>query len=149
MKTHQKFNPNNIQNIDSCLENNDLESLSFEEQVKLSYKDTLIYRNQFNSRAEVNKKSLNKKYQELDHKNKNMTMKQQWSLLLSAYLIFFTFAMFVTLWLNKTFFDLDKITLNFLITVGFAKVVGVVWLIVSHLFPSKEDLVKTKKSFAN
>ena len=100
MKTHQKFNPNNIQNIDSCLENNDLESLSFEEQVKLSYKDTLIYRNQFNSRAEVNKKSLNKKYQELDHKNKNMTMKQQWSLLLSAYLIFFTFAMFVTLFLH-------------------------------------------------
>ncbi len=31
MKTNQKFNPSNIQNIDICLENNDLENLSFEE----------------------------------------------------------------------------------------------------------------------
>jgi hypothetical protein len=46
--------------------------------------------------------------------------------------------MFKTLW-GKEKYDLDATTLNFLITVGFAKVVGVVWLIVSHLFPSSND----------
>ncbi len=46
--------------------------------------------------------------------------------------------MFLTLWLNSDKLELEPTTLNFLITVGFAKVIGVVWAIVSHLFPSKK-----------
>ena len=79
------------------------------------------------------------------HKNLDMYMKIGWCILLAFYLLIFTIYMFKTLWNNRLIYELSPITLNFLITVGFAKVVGVVWLIVSHLFPSKEDLVKTKK----
>ena len=73
--------------------------------------------------------------QKLDHKEKDMKMKREWSDLLKKYLITFTILMFLTLWGATIIFHLESITLNFLITVGFAKVIGVVWIIVRHLFP--------------
>jgi|GEM_PF-3037819 len=138
MKTNQKFNPSNIQNTYTGSEDNDLENLPFKDQVKLHYKSNPFKERDKSFLAE-------KEQQEIDHKNKDMNMKQQWSVLLSIYLIIFTYLMFKTLWCNQNHYHLDKITLNFLIIFGFAKVVGVVWLIVSHLFPHKYR----KKSFAN
>jgi len=127
MKTNQKFNPSNIQNNYTGSEDNDLENLPFKDQVKLHYESNPFKERDKSFLAE-------KEQQDIDHKNKDMTMKQQWSSLLKWYLIIFTSLMFVTLWNGKKF-DLHFITLNFLIAFGFAKVVGVVWLIVSHLFP--------------
>jgi hypothetical protein len=65
-------------------------------------------------------------------------MKETWSRILGIYLVIFTLLMFLTLWLNSDKLELEPTTLNFLITVGFAKVIGVVWVIVSHLFPTKK-----------
>lgn len=76
--------------------------------------------------------------QKIDHADRDMQMKETWSLILGAYLVIFTLLMFLTLWLNSDKLELEPTTLNFLITVGFAKVIGVVWAIVSHLFPSKK-----------
>jgi hypothetical protein len=73
-------------------------------------------------------------------------MQKQWSNLLMVYLVIFTISMFTTLWFNGQcgvlwiekfcISHLNDTTLNFLITVGFAKVIGVVWIIVRHLFPT-------------
>ena len=133
MKHNQKFNPDNINEIQTTSQDNlfgHIENL--EEQLNVA-----------------------KNLQEIDHKARDQAMKEMWSKLLRTYLIIFTIAMFATLWGNEsTFysfcyslhcvnlgkFDLGETTLNFLITVGFAKVVGVVWLIVSHLFPKKNKL---------
>ena len=108
-----KFNPTNVNEF----ENVDLEDWSFKEQKEAASK------------------------QLLSHRNINMNMKVQWSNLLKEYLIIFTTLMFITLWFNGQCVEkfcisnLNDTTLNFLITVGFAKVVGVVWIIVRHLFP--------------
>lgn len=76
--------------------------------------------------------------QKIDHADRDMQMKETWSKILGIYLVIFTLLMFLTLWLNSDKLELEPTTLNFLITVGFAKVIGVVWAIVSHLFPSKK-----------
>ena len=106
-----KFNPTNVNEF----ENVDLESTPFEKQEKYASEDL-------------------DRVQEREHRAIDMNMKVQWSNLLKWYLINFTILMFATLWCAKIFF-LETITLNFLITVGFAKVIGVVWIIVRHLFP--------------
>ena len=72
--------------------------------------------------------------QEREHRAIDMNMKVQWSKILQMYLVIFTSLMFATLW-GFGEEHLEPITLNFLITVGFAKVIGVVWIIVRHLFP--------------
>ena len=150
MKINQKFNPSNIKEIDTHKNNFfaevSVEELPFEEQ-----------KENFNNEGNLAKKRAD---QEFRHKESDMAMKQAWSKLLRTYLTIFTIAMFATLWGNEsTFysfcysshcvnlgrFDLGETTLNFLITVGFAKVVGVVWLIVSHLFP-KNNPKKNKLS---
>ncbi len=100
---------------------------AFKDQVKLHYESNPFKERDKSFLAE-------KEQQDIDHKNKDMTMKQQWSSLLKWYLIIFTLLMFATLCFGKKL-GLEFITLNFLIAFGFAKVVGVVWLIVSHLFP--------------
>ena len=106
-----KFSPDRI--IKLNLEEN-LEDLTFDEQkrIKLS--------------------------QEISHLERDMQMKETWSLILGIYLVIFTLLMFLTLWINSDKLELEPTTLNFIITVGFAKVIGVVWAIVSHLFPSKK-----------
>jgi hypothetical protein len=54
--------------------------------------------------------------------------------------------MFITLWFSGKcvlgfekfcIVDLNPTTLNFLISVGFGKVIAVVWIIVKHLFPNE------------
>jgi len=108
-----KFNPTNVNEF----ENVDLEDWSFKEQEEAISK------------------------QRLSHRDRDMKMKEQWSHLLKNYLKTFTILMFVTLWFKGQCIEkfcisnLSDTTLNFLITVGFAKVVGVVWIIVRHLFP--------------
>ena len=108
-----KFNPTNVNEF----ENVDLEDWSFKEQ----------------------KEAVSK--QLLSHRNINMNMKVQWSNLLKDYLRTFTMLMFITLWFKGQCIEkfcisnLSDTTLNFLITVGFVKVIGVVWIIVRHLFP--------------
>jgi hypothetical protein len=108
-----KFNPTNVNEF----ENVDLEDWSFKEQEKALSKDPLT-------------KQL------IAHRDRDMKMKEQWSRILQGYLAIFTISMFATLWGARICLDLDPITLNFLITAGFAKVVGVVWIIVRHLFPA-------------
>ena len=108
-----KFNPTNINDF----ENLDLvEDWSFKEQEEVVSKDPLM-------------KQL------LAHRDIDMKMKVTWSNTLRMYLISFTVLMFATLW-GYGIEHLEPITLNFLITVGFAKVIGVVWIIVRHLFPT-------------
>ena len=113
-----KFNPTNVNEF----ENVDLEDWSFIEQEKALSKDPLT-------------KQL------IAHRDRDMKMKEQWSNLLKDYLRTFTMLMFITLWFKGQCIEkfcisnLSDTTLNFLITVGFAKVVGVVWIIVRHLFP--------------
>lgn len=108
-----KFNPTNVNEF----ENVDLESTPFEKQEKYASEDPLLE-------------------QLLSHRDRDMDMKEQWSYNLSKYLITFTFLMYFTLFFGKVNFHLDDTTLNFLITFGFAKVIGVVWIIVRHLFPA-------------
>ena len=130
MKNNQKFNPDNINEIQTTSQDN-------------------LFGNIGDEKEQIN---VMKNLQEINHKARDQEMKEMWSKLLRIYLTIFTIAMFITLWGNEsTFysfcysshcvnlgrFDLGETTLNFLITVGFAKVVGVVWLIVSHLFPKK------------
>ena len=92
--------------------------------------------------VELHKRHLeNEEYkQKIKHNDDDQEMKKKWSKLLSIYLIIFTTLMFGTLWLNGSFFFkcLPETTMNFLITVGFVKVVGVVYVIVAHLFPKNE-----------
>ena len=108
-----KFNPTNINDFENL---NLVEDWSFKEQEEVVSKDPFM-------------KQL------LSHRDIDMKMKVQWSKILQMYLIIFTIFMFATLWGATIIFHLEPITLNFLITVGFAKVIGVVWIIVRHLFP--------------
>ena len=108
-----KFNPTNINDFENL---ESVEDWSFEDQKRVVNEDPFME-------------------QLLRHKEEDMKMKKEWSRILQMYLAIFTISMFATLWGAKIFFHLEPITLNFLITVGFAKVVGVVWIIVRHLFP--------------
>ena len=132
-----KFKPSDLSNF----EENDFENLTFDEQKDLVSKDldVKILRNQSKATAFRSKERMQK----------------QWSNLLMAYLVIFTIAMFTTLWFNGKcvlgyekfcISDLNPITLNFLITAGFVKVIGVVWIIVRHLFPHPRYLFPTKKT---
>ncbi len=109
-----KFNPTNINDFENL---ESVEDWSFEDQERVVIVD---YGREQGHR----------------HKEENMKMKKDWSGILRLYLIIFTILMFATLWGARICLDLEPITLNFLITVGFAKVVGVVWIIVRHLFPA-------------
>ena len=117
-----KFKPSDLKNF----EENDFENLTFDEQKELVSQD-------LDRRAS----------KDLAFRSKER-MQRQWSILLMFYLVIFTIAMFTTLWFNGKcvlgnekfcISNLTDTTLNFLITVGFAKVIGVVWIIVRHLFP--------------
>ena len=117
-----KFKPSDLKNF----EENDFENLTFDKQKELVSQD--LDRREFKDLAFRSKERMQK----------------QWSILLMFYLVIFTIAMFTTLWFNGKcvlgnekfcISDLNPTTLNFLITVGFAKVVGVVWIIVRNLFP--------------
>ena len=141
MKTNQKFNPRKLNDLSIESEENYIEDPSFENQA-LSY-------------------SKQKEKLEVTGIENDINRKTEWSNLLKNYLIIFTIAMFITLWGNKsTFysfcyskhcvnlgrFDLNSVNLNYLITAGFINVLGVVAVIVSHHFPSKET---QKKQLSN
>ena len=111
MNTKSKIKPEDL----STLENLDLEN------------DTLATQKELNEQMEA------LRWQNMDHIERNMKMKERWSWILGVYLVIFTICMFRTLWLSK----LPESSLNFLITAGFAKVVVVVFVIVKHLFPTK------------
>jgi hypothetical protein len=120
-----KFKPSDLKNF----EENDYENLTFNEQKKFASKNFVL-----NYSPEVSA-----------HLSKER-MKKQWSYLLMIYLIIFTIAMFITLWFSGKcvlgfekfcIVDLNPTTLNFLISVGFGKVIAVVWIIVKHLFPNE------------
>ncbi len=85
----------------------------------------------------MNKLIRQKEQQQIKHNDLNMEMKVRWSFYLNVYLFIFTILMFATLWCGIFLpgRGLAETTLNFLITVGFIKVIGVVWVIVKHLFP--------------
>lgn len=118
----QKFNPTNI---------NDFENLESVEDWTLEVQKRVVNEDPFMNQL-------------LRHNEKHMNMKEKWSNILINYLVIFTILMFITLWFNGRcvvgtekfcISDLNPITLNFLITAGFVKVIGVVWIIVRHLFP--------------
>jgi len=121
-----KFKPSDLKNF----EENDYENLTFNEQKKIASDFHL----------DLNDSSAESAYRSKER------MQKQWSNLLMAYLVIFTISMFTTLWFNGQcgvlwiekfcISHLNDTTLNFLITVGFAKVIGVVWIIVRHLFPT-------------
>ncbi len=125
-----KFKPSDLKNF----KENDFENLTFDEQKELVSKDL--------DRRESKYLGLRSKDSAFRSKER---MQKQWSNLLMVYLVIFTISMFTTLWFNGQcgvmwiekfcISNLSDITLNFLITVGFAKVIGVVWIIVRHLFP--------------
>ncbi len=119
----EKFSPRAIKEEPSLGEI-DVEYLAFENQEKMFDLDPLDPKSR----------------QEIDHADRNQTMKERWSWILGIYLAVFTILMFLTLWFSGKWCmnSLEPTTLNFLITVGFAKVIVVVWAIVSHLFPSKK-----------
>ena len=79
------------------------------------------------------------RHQKINHADRNMKMKERWSLILGGYLSVFTLLIFLTLWFHGRWriSFLESTTLNFLITVGFVKVMAVIWVIVNHLFPKK------------
>jgi hypothetical protein len=127
-----KFKPSDLKNF----EENDFENLTFDKQKELVSQDL--------DRRE---------YKDLAFRSKER-MQKQWSILLMFYLVIFTIAMFTTLWFNGKcvlgnekfcISDLNPTTLNFLITAGFAKVIGVVWVIVRHLFPDPRQLFPATK----
>jgi len=127
-----KFKPSDLSNF----EENDFENLTFKDQKKYSSRD-------------LDNVSANSAFRSTER------MQLGWSGLLMVYLIIFTIAMFTTFWLNGQcgIFTIGKFcisklsdtTLNFLITVGFVKVIGVVWIIVSHLFPHPRHSFSAKK----
>jgi hypothetical protein len=129
-----KFKPSDLSNF----EENDFENLTFDEQRKFASKDLDIKI----VRTDTAFRSKER-------------MQRQWSYLLMFYLVIFTIAMFTTFWFNGQcgIFTIEKFcisklsdtTLNFLITVGFVKVIGVVWVIVSHLFPHPRHSFSAKK----
>ncbi len=114
----EKFSPASVENFNIDLA--DVENFSLDRQKKILEYDP-------------------ERIQKLDHADRDMGMKESWSWILGIYLAIFTILMFLTLWFNGKWclVHLEESTLNFLITVGFAKVIGVVWAIVSHLFPKK------------
>jgi len=124
MKT--QFKPSDLNNFADI----DLENFILEEQKKLVSFDS---KEMLNSSKEVAFRFKER-------------MQKQWSNLLMVYLVIFTISMFTTLWFSGQcgvlwiekfcISHLSDTTLNFLITVGFAKVIGVVWIIVRHLFPT-------------
>jgi hypothetical protein len=63
---------------------------------------------------------------------------------LMIYLCSFTFVIFNTVRKNSTTFYLDKTTLNLLITFGFAKVVGLIAIVVKHFFPIEKNFKNNK-----
>ena len=134
-----KFKPSDLKNF----KENDFENLTFDEQKELVSQDL--------DRRES--KYLAFRSKDLAFRSKER-MQKQWSVLLMFYLVIFTIAMFTTLWFNGKcvlgnekfcISDLNPTTLNFLITVGFAKVIGVVWIIVRHLFPDPRQLFPATK----
>jgi hypothetical protein len=124
MKT--QFKPSDLSNFADI----DLENFTLEEQKKL---------------ASFDPKEILYSSRQLAFRFKER-MQKQWSNLLMVYLVIFTISMFTTLWFSGQcgvlwiekfcISHLGDTTLNFLITVGFAKVIGVVWIIVRHLFPT-------------
>lgn len=125
-----KFKPSDLKNF----KENDFENLTFDEQKELASEE--LASKDFDM---MNIKMSNNAFRSKER------MQTQWSNLLMVYLVIFTIAMFTTLWFNGQcgvmwiekfcISNLNDTTLNFLITIGFAKVVGVVWIIVRHLFP--------------
>ena len=125
-----KFKPSDLKNF----KENDFENLTFDEQKELASEE--LASKDFDM---MNIKMSNNAFRSKER------MQTQWSNLLMVYLVIFTISMFTTLWFNGQcgvmwiekfcISDLNPTTLNFLITVGFAKVIGVVWIIVRHLFP--------------
>jgi hypothetical protein len=132
-----KFKPSDLSNF----EENDFENLTFKDQKKYSSRDLEM--------LGLSDVSANSAFRSTER------MRLAWSGLLMLYLIFFTIAMFTTFWFNGQCgilaiekFCISKLsdtTLNFLITVGFVKVIGVVWIIVSHLFPHPRHSFSAKK----
>ena len=125
-----KFKPSDLKNF----KENDFENLTFDEQKELASEE--LASKDFDM---MNIKMSNNAFRSKER------MQTQWSNLLMVYLVIFTISMFTTLWFNGQcgvmwiekfcISNLSDTTLNFLITVGFAKVIGVVWIIVRHLFP--------------
>jgi hypothetical protein len=125
-----KFKPSDLKNF----KENDFENLTFDEQKELASEE--LASKDFDM---MNIKMSNNAFRSKER------MQTQWSNLLMVYLVIFTISMFTTLWFNGQcgvmwiekfcISNLTDTTLNFLITVGFAKVIGVVWIIVRHLFP--------------
>jgi hypothetical protein len=125
-----KFKPSDLKNF----KENDFENLTFDEQKELASEE--LASKDFDM---MNIKMSNNAFRSKER------MQTQWSNLLMVYLVIFTISMFTTLWFNGQcgvmwiekfcISNLSDTTLNFLITVGFVKVVGVVWIIVRHLFP--------------
>ncbi len=124
-----KFKPSDLKNF----EENDFENLTFDEQKELASEE-LAFKD-----LDMNIKMSSNAFRAKER------MQKQWSNLLMVYLVIFTISMFATLWFNGQcgvmwiekfcISNLSDTTLNFLITVGFVKVIGVVWIIVRHLFP--------------
>jgi hypothetical protein len=147
MKTHQKFNPENLNKIViNELQDEIFANLSFEDQKK-AYESSSEAEEVYYGLDDVEQQDKMRNLHQammgalmLRGKAEDIKMKKEWSSIIKIYLAVFTAAMFITLWCNEWLFKLDKTTLNFLIAFGFAKVVGVVWLIVSHLFPKKNKL---------
>jgi len=119
MTSITKINPDNIKQLD--ISELDVEWRSLKSQEKILERDP-------------------ERMQKINHADRDMDMKESWSQILGIYLAIFTILMFATLWFNGKWClgYLEPTTLNFLITVGFVKVIGVVWVIVSHLFPSRK-----------
>ena len=125
-----KFKPSDLKNF----KENDFENLTFDEQKELASEE--LASKDFDM---MNIKMSNNAFRSKER------MQTHWSNLLMVYLVIFTISMFTTLWFNGQcgvmwiekfcISNLTDTTLNFLITVGFAKVIGVVWIIVRHLFP--------------
>lgn len=141
-----KFKPSDLKNF----KENDFENLTFDEQNELISQDLDRRESKY---LAFRSRDLYSHSRDLAFRSKER-MQKQWSVLLMFYLVIFTIAMFTTLWFNgKCLFgnekfcisDLNPTTLNLLITVGFAKVVGVVWIIVRHLFPDPRQLFPTSK----
>ena len=126
-----KFKPSDLKNF----EENDFENLTFNEQKELAPEELASKDFHMAILRRHNLKAISSKER----------MQKQWSNLLMVYLVIFTISMFTTLWFNGQcgvmwiekfcISNLSDTTLNFLITVGFVKVIGVVWIIVRHLFP--------------
>ena len=124
MTNSPKFNPQNIKS--------DFKDFDFDNLPKYDF-EYFNLDSQKEKSSKFDWKTAQQK-QKIHHKDQDQKMKQTWSLILGIYLFIFTCFMFTTLWIN-IFLKLESSTLNSLIIAGFVKVIGVVWAIVSHLFP--------------